>query len=76
MKKYDYIITAAIILYFAENAYFGWNETALSTCEKVVDSIVTIMFIYGFATMILDHLRPSVSLTLNGFKGTMDSPAD
>jgi hypothetical protein len=68
MKKHDYIIILAIALYIIENFYFGWNEVAQSIPEKVADSIVFILMIYGFLTLILDHIRPHVTINLGGLR--------
>ena len=68
MKKHDYILITAIVFYFVENFYFGWNEVAQSIPEKVADSIVSVLIVYGFLTLILDHLRPSVTINLGGLR--------
>ena len=66
MKKHDYILIATVIFYVAENLYFGGNETAKSVAEKICDSIVVFGGIYGFASMFLYHLRPEVTVNING----------
>ena len=53
-----YILFAAAILFFAENFYFGWNETAQSGLEKAIDN--TVLFMYGFGFMLIVY--PNVKL--------------
>lgn len=66
MKKHDYIIISAIVLFVLQNIYFGFNETAQSGAEHVADNVTMILALWGFLSMFLDRERVQHVVTLDG----------
>jgi len=46
-NTYNLVLWAGVVLWLLETAYFGWNMTAQSGAERVLDIIVTAMIFYG-----------------------------
>jgi hypothetical protein len=68
ITKFDIVLLAAIVLYFLENMYFGWNATPASIAEKVADGVVLVGLFYGligcFIETIGNSVKPSINITL------------
>ena len=50
--SYDHIFWAGLILWLLETAYFGWNETAQSGAERVLDIVSAGLVLYGVVGII------------------------
>lgn len=44
---YQKMLIVAVILFVAENMFFGWNKTAQSQPEEWADAIVAVLFFFG-----------------------------
>ena len=55
--KYTLLATIGFTLWLTETAYFGWNETAQSTPESILDTIAWLFIVWGILGDILNGLQ-------------------
>lgn len=60
---YRLFAAAGLLLCLAETAYFGWNMTAQSGPEKMLDSISSIMIGWGIAGDVLARIKITRNIT-------------
>jgi len=56
IKFYKVLAIAGVILWVSETAYFGWNKTAQSSMENMLDVISHIMIFWGIVGDITQNL--------------------
>lgn len=56
MNKYTYFVIIGFVLWIAETAYFGWNEKAQSSPERILDTVAFVLMAWGIVGDILKNV--------------------
>lgn len=62
-NSYKFMVAIGFIIWFAETAYFGWNETAQSAAERILDMLSLILIYWGVIGDIAANLQ--INKTVN-----------
>lgn len=62
---YKLLAFAGFVLWISETAYFGWNMTAQSGMEKMLDQVALIMMGYGISGDIAKQVKIHRHITKN-----------
>jgi hypothetical protein len=64
MNKFDYYFLAGIALWFAETAYFGWNQHAQSPMEHMLDTVCLAFVFYGVIGGVVASIKPTTNIRI------------
>lgn len=56
-KNYTALALFGFVLWIAETDYFGWNATAQSTAESILDTISWLLIVWGIVGDIVANLE-------------------
>lgn len=65
LNKYDYFLLAGLALWLAETWAFGWNETAQSVPEKMLDAVSLFLVLYGFIGGVAAAVKTEIHLYMS-----------
>ena len=71
--KNSYKLMSAIgfIIWIAETAYFGWNETAQSAAERILDTLSLVLIFWGIFGDIATNLTIKKGTHINAKQATI-----